>query len=129
MTERDLTTGLMKFIALRYPGAVVIKHHGSRFSRAGQPDLSVSVNGQTVWFEIKYVRRGGHLLKELSMLQKLTCYRLAMATEGKCFVLAYHEHPKKTELCVMATHDLAKSLATHEGLDHAIVRRILDVAA
>jgi Holliday junction resolvase len=38
---------------LRWIGAYVVKHHGSRFSQAGVPDLLVCYKGRFIGIEVK----------------------------------------------------------------------------
>lgn len=52
MTEADLKRHLVKTIVSTLPNAVVLNHTGAM--HAGIPDLSVTWNGHTTWWEVKH---------------------------------------------------------------------------
>jgi len=51
--EERLKVRVKKAILDRWPEAVVVKYHGSRYSEAGVSDLLVCVDGQFVALELK----------------------------------------------------------------------------
>lgn len=51
MTESYIVSKILKL--LRAHGAKVIKHHGSAFASAGEPDIIACIRGKTYCLEIK----------------------------------------------------------------------------
>jgi hypothetical protein len=121
VTERTLTTDLMHYLTIRYPRAAILKH-SDRFT-SGIPDLTISVKGHTTWFEIKYVRKGSSLEKELQPLQKFTCRQLWTATE-RCWIVAYFEATRS--IGIFAPHNLDEARLTAVGYDHTLVRQVIE---
>lgn len=82
MTEATLKAGLKKRIVTRLPDAVAEPLSDRKF---GIPDMPVTWNGHTTWFELKlYV---GKKLK--SNVQTLTAMKLAVA--GRCRYVIYYD--------------------------------------
>ena len=84
MTEKTLTSALLKKFRTRYPQAVVIKHHDA--GRVGIPDVSITEGGYTLWVEVKLFRPprswiGGYIpcerIAQESPVQYDTCRKLA----------------------------------------------------
>ena len=86
MTEATLKSALVKVIPEVMPGAVVQRHED--IFRKGGPDMSVTWNKMTSWWEVKYANPGF----KSTGVQKLTCQRLA--EQGHCFYIIYVENEK-----------------------------------
>lgn len=89
MTERTITTNVIKHVRGAIRHAVVLKH-ADRFT-AGIPDFSVSVMGGTTWIEMKYQRAGARLIDIIDTVQLHLCYQLATVTNGRCWIVVYEE--------------------------------------
>lgn len=83
MTESELTKRLKKRIKERLPRAIVLKH-ADRFT-AGIPDMSITLNGDTSWWEIKHITKPGPA--ESRGIQNLTAMNLAL--EGICWYIVF----------------------------------------
>lgn len=82
ITEHTLVAKLIKTLREALPEAVIIKHNDQL--TAGIPDISITWNGKTSWWEIKFARPAviG------TGLQNLTARRLA--AQGTCWYVVYH---------------------------------------
>ena len=99
MTESKLTTALLRELRAALLGAVVLKHNERSLS--GVPDFSVTWNGRTSWWEVKY---GSRIISK--GIQELTALRLAAA--GQCRYIWFQErrgirltlilHPKRLDV-------------------------------
>lgn len=88
MTEKTLTNALLKTLRKELPEAVIFKHADQ--VTAGIPDISVTYEGITIWFELKYVKTKIHSRE----LQHYTMLRLQNA--GHPFYILYIEKTKET---------------------------------
>lgn len=84
ITEKTLKRGLVKALKDVAPEAVVFSH--AERIRVGVPDLSVTVNGRTVWLELKRDRSLNSLKVETG-IQVITARRLAL--QGACYYVLY----------------------------------------
>jgi hypothetical protein len=128
MTERSLTSALMTVLEVMYPKAEITKH-SDRFT-AGYPDLSIVVEGPTHYFEVKYVRRGSSLRAEVKPIQLLRCRRLERATRGRCWIVAYYEHPRRVALvrpAALAACRAGEPIPAHEdvGFNHSLIKKVI----
>lgn len=64
MSERRLTTNILKTLRQRWPEAWWIKVHGGPMQQGGIPDIIGCVNGQLVGLEVK-LPGGGHGVTDL----------------------------------------------------------------
>lgn len=74
--------------------SVVLRHED--VFRAGNPDISVTWSGLTVWLEVKYDTKTRRM--ESRGIQNLTCRQLALA--GWCFYVIYEDLEEKQTLIV-----------------------------
>lgn len=123
-TEHTLLDGLQSVLK-RIPEqeAVVIKH-ADAFT-AGYPDLSITMNGRTIWWEAKYAKP---TIKGTG-LQLLTARRLAKV--GECWYIVYQQ----TGSTIHETHIVRPSAIgvngyfraeqTAQGYDHEFVYRFI----
>ena len=85
-TEAQLKSALMRATKLLPIRWEKFRHEDSL--RAGIPDISITGNDRTVWWEVKHanpkIRDRG--------IQHYTCCRLAQA--GRCFYVIYYETAK-----------------------------------
>lgn len=130
-TESKLKAKLMRTILKDWPAAVAFRHEDR--IRSGVPDISVSANLFTSWWEAKYanpvIRSRG--------IQDLTMRRLERAGVGY-YVVYYNRHDTK-RTCIVESHVLHDIMDLQrwrtdclwtEGFDHtfvlAFMRRIHD---
>lgn len=83
MTEATLKSALVKVIPEVMPGAVVQRHED--IFRKGGPDMSVTWNKMTSWWEVKF----GRPTIKTTGIQRLTCQRLA--DQGHCYYIIYRQ--------------------------------------
>lgn len=99
MNEGTLKNQLVKRLEDDMPGAVVLRHE--ELFRSGIPDMSVTWNGKTTWWEAKLADpnpRG-------KGIQKLTASRLA--EQGRCYYIIWVASPgPKRTLIVEPKHVL-----------------------
>ena len=81
MNEKQFSTNLVKQFGLMRPRGVLFKH--ADLCTKGIPDVSLTYSGQTLWLELKVLRRDAKKLcpvqlnrKEFSRLQLLIMTRL-----------------------------------------------------
>tara|TARA_R110000824_G_scaffold2652_4_gene12292 strand:+ start:189 stop:599 length:411 start_codon:yes stop_codon:yes gene_type:complete len=89
VNETTIKRGLMDALKKHAPGAVALRHED--LYTAGIPDLSITLNGRTSWWEIKYA--DPHTRS--SKVQKYLCGRLD--EEGICRYVIYQRgipHPQ-----------------------------------
>lgn len=88
LSEHKLVADLLKLarpeIERKHDGTI-FKHSDSITS--GMPDLSVTVNGATTWYEVKYVKSimGGKIIGP--EIQLMTAQKLERA--GRCWYIVY----------------------------------------
>ena len=111
MTESRLQSACLKLLRAELRGAVILKH-SERFS-SGVPDVSITWQGKTSFWEFKY----GPRLVWANGLQKLTCRRLAIA--GTCYVVSYYTASNHPRTCIGAPDDPYARQA--EGFNHRFV--------
>jgi len=120
MTEHELLAECLKSLTplVESNGGVVIKHADA--STAGIPDVSVTVNGRTSWWEFKHAnpRVKG------TELQRLTARRLANA--GICWYVVYQTLPSGTTTHLVRPSAVGvnghfQSDHSHAGIDHRFV--------
>jgi hypothetical protein len=101
----------LKLLHAELVGAVVIKH--SEGFTSGVPDVSVTWQGKTSWWEFKH----GATLKWANGLQQLTCRRLAAA--GVCHVVFYSDvNGIKTTQILTPDETIVASV---ENFDHRFI--------
>jgi hypothetical protein len=83
VNEADLKRELMKLLRLHRPQWVYIRHE-DRFT-SGIPDLSVTGNGRTTWWEVKLVKDGKDIVDK--KIQEGITTRLA--ENGFCAYIIY----------------------------------------
>jgi hypothetical protein len=98
-SEGWLTRKLIEAVRLTMPGAEVIKH-ADRIT-SGVPDLSVTWNGRTSWYEIKHADPNFSSMK----LQELTCLRLAAV--GICHYIVFSTQHDLQRTLIVQPRDLA----------------------
>jgi hypothetical protein len=88
MTEATLKAKLVLELKDGLPGPKVILRHEEIF-RHGNPDMSITWNGHTLWFEAKLatprLRSKG--------VQKITCCELEAAGRNCWFVIWFQQNP------------------------------------
>lgn len=97
-TERKLSVDLMAECRRQLRGSKVVKH-SDRFT-TGVPDITVSWLGITAWLEDKYLRKGEKLKDIIGSDQLVFCHELSTTTMGKCAIVIYEEHPKRTTIWI-----------------------------
>lgn len=103
MNEATLKSALMKLLRATEPSWVAQRHEDTL--TAGIPDLSITGNHWTTWWEIKYANPK---FKSLG-IQELTCKRLAR--QSHCEYIVYDECDG--DRCVRIFHpDLLKNWET-----------------
>lgn len=151
MNEAALVSKLKaSTLAALPPPAVFFKHHDG--STAGVPDCSVNHERATWWIEVKYVRPGSSVAREIGKhpLQLATMQMLKLATSRALYVV-YHDHGRKrfttTLWCpFILEHEIKSGFASpvpramyampHEaltftggiqvdGFDHALLARVM----
>lgn len=101
--EAELKAKLMKELRSLLPG-YVHQRHEDRFS-SGWPDISVSGNGKTSWWEVKHADP-----KWASKgIQELTCLRLAV-TSFCCRYIFYHEREGVKRTLIVHPNNLRELL-------------------
>jgi hypothetical protein len=90
-TEGALKSTLVKKLREAAPHFVVIRHEDT--SRSGVPDISVSGNGKTTWWEVKY---GKPSWKSMG-IQELTLKRLAKVSYAR-YIVFTEDRIKITEI-------------------------------
>lgn len=120
MTEAMLKSALMRYLRKKHPSAVILRHE-DRIT-AGIPDVSVTWDGSTSWWEVKYaksrIRTRG--------IQELTCLRLAR--QGLCYYLIYEERDafhKRTRIVTPVELQQGLDGELHDGFDHAFVAQFI----
>lgn len=98
MNETYITGQVMKRAKGILRGAVVLKHCDKATSAI--PDVSISYLGPTAWIEMKYLRKGEKLKKIIDMDQLIMCNELATTTDGRCWIVVYEEHPRRTSIWI-----------------------------
>ena len=94
--ESRLKSELMLSIKMRLPHFLALRHEDVR--TRGIPDMTVTGNGRTTWFEIKH----GTPLFESEGYQELTCRRLA--SKGFCRYVVYRENAAGADKVTMIVH-------------------------
>lgn len=133
MTEASVTQDLIAHLKHKLPHALVFKL-SDRITK-GVPDIAVSLNGATVWLEVKLLRKGdtpgGRVAKD--PLQLLRMRQLHEQTGGRAWFVIYdaRNHPRHRGLGVYAPHALAicdtpMPTASVPGFDHQAVVRLLE---
>jgi hypothetical protein len=82
MTEHDLVAAQLKLLRRELPASFVIRKHAD-YATSGDPDLSITGNGKTTWWEVKHAtpRVKG------TELQRVKAVKLAIA--GYCRYIVY----------------------------------------
>lgn len=97
MTEASLTSGFLHEAREHLPGAVIFKHNDRIM--VGVPDLSITLNGITSWWEAKYA---DPKFKSTGV-QELTMLRLAAAGVAR-YVIWEEKRGIKRTLIVHPRH-------------------------
>jgi len=92
MTEATLKAGLVKALRQEMPWWVVIRHE-DRF-RSGVPDLSLTGNGRTSWWEVKFANP----YFESKGIQHLTLLQLAKEGVARYLIYSIYEGKKSTHI-------------------------------
>ena len=115
MTEGDLKQQLVIELKKQMYGAIVLRHE--EIFRAGVPDISVTWNKVTSWWEVKHVNprltgRG---------LQKLTCLQLSQV--GICWYVIYRDVGglKETRIVEPRLLDSLETPHAWPGYNHGFV--------
>lgn len=88
--ESGLKSALMKQVKLQLPGFVALRHEDVR--TAGIPDLSLTGNGRTTWWEFKH----GDPDFASTGIQELTMLRLSVAGFARYVVWEEKEDVRRT---------------------------------
>src|SRR5678809_210943 len=82
MTEGTLKRDLVLTLTARMPGAVVMSHTGA--IHVGIPDLSVTWNGKTSWWEVKFAKPVLHSRGVQELMMK------RLSRHGTAYYVIYH---------------------------------------
>jgi hypothetical protein len=115
MTEGKLSSALVKLLRQELPTGVIFKHWDH--ITAGVPDISVTWNHRTTWYEVKYITKGifqrGQQRRVIEQMgrQGVAWYVIYLATPIRS---TYIVHPSKldtfTQDFVMMTAGFAPQL-------------------
>lgn len=86
MTEGELWRKQREVLEAGLPKSFVIRKHAD-YATSGDPDVSITGNGMTSWWENKHATPK---IKWESELQRIKCIKLARA--GYCRVIAYQRN-------------------------------------
>jgi hypothetical protein len=105
MTEATLKAAFVKQLRATYPRWTVFLHQDK--IRAGVPDISITGEGMTSWWECKFA----HSSFDSPKVQELTCVRLAQA--GNCRYLIWADLPNFGKRIIIAhPADVARPRST-----------------
>jgi len=117
--ENALKGALIKHLRAAFPYFVILPHQDGY--TAGIPDISISGNGRTSWWECKH---GTPEFKSTG-IQELTCLRLAR--NSYCRYIIWKEKGEDKETLIV--HPLFLKMADPEvhspGFDHHFVERFI----
>lgn len=81
--EIKITPKLVKFLNSHLPSSYVVRKHNDRIT-SGDPDISITGDGKTTWWEVKWANPKVEWANEL---QRIKCVKLAAA--GYCRLLVF----------------------------------------
>jgi hypothetical protein len=112
MTEGKLLAPCLKMMRAELAGFVIIKHADG--STSGVPDVSVTHEHRTSWWEFKH----GSKIKWAHGLQQLTCKRLA-AHGFACHVVLYQEKDQFRSTVILTPDEIV--VGHTPGFNHRFV--------
>lgn len=81
--EIKLTPKLVKYLTSHLPSRYVVRKHAD-YATSGDPDISITGDGKTTWWEVKYANPK---VKWANELQRVKCVKLAEA--GYCRLIVF----------------------------------------
>lgn len=102
-TESRYTQEFRKEVEKELPYAVVIKLADNY--TIGVPDMTITFDGHTSWWELKVARKDSATLKGLGKgIQNMMAQRLAL--EGICYYIVFWDAPSKKGICIYEPKDV-----------------------
>lgn len=115
MNEATVKAGFVALVRGELPTAVVYRHE-DRFS-AGVPDISVSWNGRTSWWEVKWAHPGF----ECGKVQHIMMLRLEKVTIARYLIYANIRGEKTTHVVLPSESERWRDSVLAPGFDHKTV--------
>lgn len=114
MTEQTFVRDYLRTLRAALPHAVVLKHPGTAFSK-GVPDMSLTLNGRTSWWEFKYTIDARIRNHADFGLQLVMC--LALAAAGTCYYVVLSDDNDERRIHIVEPRAIDRETRRYTGID------------